>query len=53
MRKSGVYIVIRRLHEEIDDEDVKGLVERLVNVIMRDEEKVQEVEEDNEIEEVA
>jgi hypothetical protein len=52
MRKSGVYVVIRRLHEEIDDEDVKGLVERLVNVLMRDEEKVQEVE-DNEIEEVA
>ena len=52
MRKSGVYVVIRRLHEELHDEDVMGLVERLVNVLMRDEEKVQEVE-DNEIEEVA
>jgi hypothetical protein len=52
MRKSGVYVVIRRLHEETEDEDVKGLVERLVNVLMRDEEKVQEVKED-EIEEVA
>ena len=52
MRKSGVYVVVRRLHEEVEDEDVKGLVERLVNVLMRDEEKVQEVNE-NEIEEVA
>jgi hypothetical protein len=52
MRKSGVYVVIRRLHEEVEDEDVKELVERLVNVLMRDEEKVQEVKED-EIEEVA
>jgi hypothetical protein len=52
MRKSGVYVVIRRLHEQVEDEDVKGLVERLVNVLMRDEEKVQEVK-DNEIEEVA
>jgi hypothetical protein len=53
MRKSGVYMVIRRLHEEVEDEDVKGLVERLVNVLMRDEEKVQEMEGDNEIEEIA
>ena len=52
MRKSGVYVVIRRLHEEVEDEDVKGLVERLVNVLMRDEEKVQDVNEE-EIEEVA
>lgn len=52
MRKSGVYVVIRRLHEQSEDEDVKGLVERLVNVLMRDEEKGQDVE-DNEIEEVA
>jgi hypothetical protein len=51
MRKSGVYVVIRRLHEQIDDEDVRGLVERLVNVLMRDEEKVQEVA-DDEIEEI-
>ena len=52
MRSNGVYVVIRRLHEQVDDEDVKGLVERLVNVLMRDEEKVQ-VSEDNDIEEVA
>lgn len=43
MRKSNVYIVIRRLHEEVEDEDVRGLVERLVNVLMRQEEKIQEV----------
>jgi Domain of unknown function (DUF384) len=43
MRKGGVYPVIRRLHEEVDDEEVKGTVERLVNVLMRDEEKVSEV----------
>ena len=53
MRKLGVYVVIRRLHEEIEDEDVKELIERLVNVLMRDEEKVQEVERDVGIEEVA
>ena len=46
-------MVIRRLHEEIEDEDVKELIERLVNVLMRDEEKVQEVERDVGIEEVA
>ena len=46
-------MVIRRLHEELEDEDVKGLVERLVNILMRDEEKVQEVEPDNDIEEIA
>jgi hypothetical protein len=52
MRNSGVYIVIRRLHEEVEDEDIRGLVERLVNVLMRDEEKVQEVDADDEIEEI-
>lgn len=52
MRKNGVYIVIRRLHEEIEDEDVKELVERLVNVLMRDEEKIQETQ-DDEVQEVA
>jgi hypothetical protein len=53
MRKSGVYVVIRRLHEEVEDEDVKALIERLVNILMRDEEKVQEVEQNDEIEEIA
>ena len=53
MRNNGVYIVIRRLHEEVEDENVRALVERLVNVLMRDEEKVQEVEDgDDEIEEI-
>jgi hypothetical protein len=52
MRNNGVYIVIRRLHEEVEDEDVGGLVERLVNVLMRDEEKVQEVDGDDVIEEI-
>jgi hypothetical protein len=51
MRNNGVYPVIRRLHDEVDDEDVKGTVERLVNVLMRDEEKVQEMQ-DDEIEEI-
>ena len=46
MRKNGVYIVIRRLHEEVEDENVRRLVERLVNVLMRDEEKVQELGDD-------
>jgi hypothetical protein len=53
LRDNGVYVVIRRLHEEVEDEEVRGLVERLVNVLMRDEEKVQEVvDQDNEIEEI-
>jgi hypothetical protein len=52
MRKNGVYVVIRRLHEQVEDEEVKGLVERLVNVIMREEPKVQELK-DDQIEEVA
>jgi Domain of unknown function (DUF384) len=52
MRKGGVYPVIRRLHEEVDDEEVQGTVERLVNVLMRDEEKVSEVV-DDEIDEIA
>ena len=52
MRKNGVYAVIRRLHEQVEDEDVKASVERLVNVIMREESKVEEVK-DDQIEEVA
>ena len=48
-----MYVVIRRLHEEVEDEEVRGLVERLVNVLMRDEEKVLDVvDQDNEIEEI-
>jgi hypothetical protein len=49
MRDNEVYIVIKRLHEEVEDEDVRGLVERLVNVLMRDEEKVQEVDGDDDV----
>lgn len=52
MRNNGVYVVIRKLHEDVEDEDVRGTVERLVNVLMRDEEKVQEVDADDEIEEI-
>jgi len=52
MRKNGVYVVIRRLHEQVEDDEVKGLVERLVNVIVREEPKVEEMK-DDEIEEVA
>ena len=50
MRKNNVYVVIRRLHLEVEDEDVRGLVERLVNVLMRDEEKRHEAEEDEIVE---
>ena len=49
MRKSRVYVVVRRLHLEVEDEDVRGLVERLVNVLVRDEEKIQEVGDDVEL----
>lgn len=52
MRKNGVYVVIRRLHDQVQDEEVKGLIERLVNVLMREEPKVEELK-DDEIEEVA
>ena len=52
MRKCGVYVVIRRLHNETEDEDVKSLIERLVNVLMRGEAKVEEEGED-EVQEIA
>ena len=52
MRTNGVYVVIRRLHQQVEDEDVKGLVERLVDIIMRGESKVEELK-DEHIEEVA
>jgi Domain of unknown function (DUF384) len=50
IRKTGVYVVIRRLHEEVEDEDVRSLVERLVNVLMRDDEKIQPISEDDVVE---
>jgi hypothetical protein len=53
MRKNNVYVVIRRLHLEVEDDDVRGLVERLVNVLVRDEERVQDVTDDGEAPETA
>jgi hypothetical protein len=47
MRRSGVYVVIRRLHDQVEDVEVKGLVERLVNVLMREEPKVEELKDDD------
>jgi len=61
MRRCNVYVVLRRLHSEVEDGDVRSLVERLVNILMRGEAKVEEIPEeeaapeagDDEIEEVA
>jgi Domain of unknown function (DUF384) len=52
LRKNGVYLVIRKLHTEVDSDPVGLLVEKLVNVLMREEAPLQEVE-DDEIVEVA
>ena len=51
MRGSGVYPVIRVLHEAIQTEAVREGCERLVNVLMRDEAEDEKVE-DREVEEV-
>jgi hypothetical protein len=38
MREGGVYIVVRELHLGWEDEGVRGACERLVEVLMGDEE---------------
>lgn len=38
MRDAGAYVVVRELHLEIEDEGIRGLVERIVDVLMGDEE---------------
>ena len=38
LRQKGVYFVVRELHLGVEDEDVREGAERLVNVLMRDEE---------------
>ena len=38
LRSQGVYLVIRELHQEVEDEGVREGCERLVQVLMRDEE---------------
>ncbi|KAL2754311.1 hypothetical protein ACRALDRAFT_1076082 [Sodiomyces alcalophilus JCM 7366] len=57
MREIKVYPVIRETHLRVDHEGVKDACDRLVQVLMRDEEpdatpKVEEVDEDDEIVEV-
>ena len=57
LRGSGVYAVVRVLHEKVEDEGVREVCERLVNVLMRDEEGDRDGEgqgmvEDREVEEV-
>ena len=55
MRESGVYPVIRVLHEAVDSEGVREVCERLVDILMRDEaedEADDEVVEDRVVEEV-
>ncbi|KAK5107200.1 hypothetical protein LTR62_001646 [Meristemomyces frigidus] len=54
LRKVKVYPIVRELHLQVEDEDVREGCDRLVQVLMRDEEgeerdegpKVQEIEED-------
>lgn len=38
MRNSGVYLVVRELHLGVEDEGVREGCDRLVQVLMRDEE---------------
>lgn len=63
MRRVKVYPIIRETHIRVDDEDVREACERLVQVLMRDEEgegkeeddlssRVQEIDEDDELVEV-
>ena len=59
VRAAGVYPVIRVLHEAVEDEGVREVCERLVNVLMRDEEgqedernAEEQVVKDREVEEV-
>ena len=59
VRAAGVYPVIRVLHEAVEDESVREVCERLVNVLMRDEEGQEDeknaedqVVKDREVEEV-
>ncbi|KAK4570347.1 Protein hgh1 [Recurvomyces mirabilis] len=55
LRKVKVYPIVRELHLQVEDEDVRESCDRLVQVLMRDEEgegkevevpKIQEIEED-------
>ena len=55
MRRKKVYPIVRELHMQTDDDEVREGADRLVQVIMRDEEgeeteapKVQEIEDDEE-----
>ena len=50
LRKVSIYPLIRQMHLQVHDEDVREACDRLVQIIMRDEEeepKVEEVEEDD------
>ncbi|KAF4552257.1 HGH1-like protein [Elsinoe fawcettii] len=63
LRAKKVYPVVRELHEHTDDEEVREAVDRLVQVVMRDEKgegeempeapKVVEIDEEEELVEVA
>jgi hypothetical protein len=53
LRKKSVYPLIRELHKNVSDEDIEEVCDRLVQVLMRDEEyepqeKVEEIKEDEE-----
>ncbi|RDA95082.1 hypothetical protein CP533_2098 [Ophiocordyceps camponoti-saundersi (nom. inval.)] len=57
MRAVKVYPIVRETHLRVDDEGVREACERLVQVLMRDEEpdaseRVQEIEEDDEDDEI-
>jgi hypothetical protein len=58
LRTRGVYPVVRECHAGVDDEEIRDVCDRIVQIIMRDEpdqegEKVVEVDEDEELVEVA
>ena len=59
MRKVQVYALVRGCHAKVEDEEVREVCDRLVQVLMRDEaeddrpqSKVEEIEEDEKIEEI-
>lgn len=46
LRAAGTYLVVRALHEAVEAEKVRETCERVVDLLMRDEEEVGEEEED-------
>ena len=54
LKGAGTYFVIRECHAAVENEGIREVCERVVDVLMRDEaeEEVVEVDEDSKIEEI-